>query len=132
MKLRDIKILTDENISPKVVAFLKEQGIDVLDIKEQNWYGKADEELFEIAYQKQRFVLTHDSDFGTLAINEKKRYYGIIYLRLRNVNPCNVIRVYERFLNLDIELFPETIVVVKETRIRIRHSAEKEENNSKK
>ena len=85
MKLREIRILTDENISPRVIDFLKDQGIDVLDTKEQKWYGKEDEELLEIAYQEQRFVLTHDSDFGTLAINEGKRNYGIIYLRLRNL-----------------------------------------------
>jgi predicted nuclease of predicted toxin-antitoxin system len=72
MKLHDIKILTDENISPKVVAFLRQYGIDTLDTKEQNWYGQNDEDLMSTAYQDKRFVLTHDSDFGTLAINERK------------------------------------------------------------
>jgi len=40
MKLRTLKILTDENISPKVVSFLRQDGFDVLDTKEQQWYGK--------------------------------------------------------------------------------------------
>ncbi len=80
MKLRDIRILSDENISPRVIVFLRNQGIDVLDTKAQSWYGKKDEELLEIAYREKRFVLTHDSDFGTLAINEGKRNYGISYL----------------------------------------------------
>jgi predicted nuclease of predicted toxin-antitoxin system len=80
MKLHSVKIFTDENISPKVVAFLRQCGYDILDTKEQQWYGKDDEDLLNIAYQEQRFVLTHDSDFGTLAINEGKPYCGILYL----------------------------------------------------
>jgi predicted nuclease of predicted toxin-antitoxin system len=65
MKLQDIKILTDENISPKVVMSLRQSGYDVLDTKEQRWWGKEDQDLLNIAYQEQRFLLTHDSDFGT-------------------------------------------------------------------
>jgi predicted nuclease of predicted toxin-antitoxin system len=121
MKFRTIKLLTDENISPKVVAFLRQHGMNVLDTKEQQWYGKEDEELLEYAYRQQRFVFTHDSDFGTLAINEGNRYYGVVYLRLRNLRPQNVIRVCENLLALKVELFPGTILVVEDARIRIRH-----------
>lgn len=35
MKFPQIKILTDENISPKVVAFLRGNGIDVRDTQEE-------------------------------------------------------------------------------------------------
>jgi len=123
MKLHDIKILTDENISPKVVAFLRQYGIDILDTKEQHWYGKNDEDLMSTAYQDKRFVLTHDSDFGTLAINERKPCYGILYLRLSNLNPRNVIRACENVFRKDVDVFPGTILVIEETRIRIRHSS---------
>ncbi len=121
MKLHDVKILTDENISPKVTAFLRQYGLDILDTKEQQWYGKGDEDLLSIAYQEQRFVLTHDSDFGTLAINKGKLYYGILYLRLKNLKPQNVIRVCEHVLRKDVDVFPGTIMVIEETRIRIRY-----------
>jgi hypothetical protein len=35
MKLNQVKILTDENISPKLVAFLRQVGFDVRDVKEE-------------------------------------------------------------------------------------------------
>ena len=67
MKCHQVRILADENVSPKVVAFLRDQGIDVVDTKERGWQGKSDDELLETAYQENRWVLTHDSDFGSLA-----------------------------------------------------------------
>ncbi len=83
MKLHQIKLLADENISPKVVACLRQIGGDILDTKEQQWHGTDDETLLNIAYQEHRFVLTHDSDFGTLAVNQGKSCCGILYLRLK-------------------------------------------------
>lgn len=120
MIFQTIKVLADENISPKVVVFLRSRGIDVLDAKEQSWFGKEDEELLEIAYKDQRFILTHDSDFGTLSIHEGKRYYGIIYIRVKYPHPRNVIRVCEQLFKLKTELTPGTIIVVEEARLRIR------------
>jgi predicted nuclease of predicted toxin-antitoxin system len=121
MRLQDVKILTDENISPKVVKFLRKVGLDVLDVKEQHWYGQNDEALLDIAYRDHRFVLTHDSDFGTLAVNKGKPYYGILYLRLKNLNSRNVIRVCGHVFRKDLDVSSGTILVIGETRIRIRH-----------
>jgi len=126
MRLHQIKLLTDENISPKVVASLRQHGINILDTKEQKWYGTDDEILLRIAYQEQRFVLTHDADFGTLAINQGKPCYGILYLRLRNIKPLNVSRVCHELFQQDMEITPHTIWVIEEARIRIRSLVEEE------
>ena len=120
MKFGDLKMLADENISPKAVFFLRQKGIDILDTKEEKWHGKNDEYLLEKAYSDNRFVLTHDSDFGTLAINERKDYYGIIYLRLKRPNAQSVIRVLEKLLLMDTELRVGSLIIADESRIRIR------------
>lgn len=116
------KILTDENVSPKVVSWLREKGLDVIDTKEENWHGQEDELLLEKAYMQNRFVLTHDSDFGTLAINEGKKYYGIIYLKLKNMKPLNLIKIIEKFFLLDIDFSCGTLIVIDKAKIRIRRS----------
>jgi predicted nuclease of predicted toxin-antitoxin system len=126
MKLYPIKLLTDENISPKVVASIRQIGIDILDTKEQQWSGTDDETLLNRAYQEQRFVLTHDSDFGTLAVNQGKPCYGILYLRLKNVKPVNVSRICKGLFQKELEIIPHTIWVIEETRIRIRHLIDNE------
>ena len=121
MKIQDVKILADENISPKVVGFLRNIGLDVLDVKEQHWYGQNDEALLDTAYRDHRFILTHDSDFGTLAVNKGKPYYGILYLRLKNLKSTNVIQVCDHLFRKDLDVSSGTILVIEETRIRIRH-----------
>ena len=52
MIFNKIKVLADENVSPKIIAYFRQQGIDVLDTKEQGWFGKEDEELLNIAIKK--------------------------------------------------------------------------------
>ncbi|MCK6466935.1 MAG: hypothetical protein L6Q53_01900 [Candidatus Brocadia sinica] len=54
--------------------------------------------------KEKQFIITHDVDFGTLAINEGVSFYGIIYLRLKNVKVSNVITVLEKLLMLDTDL----------------------------
>ncbi len=120
MKFHQLRVLTDENVSPKIVVFLRNHGLDVLDTKEQGWQGKSDDELLEIAYQDNRWVLTHDADFGTLAIHEGKPYLGIIFLRVRNLKSHNVIRVCNQLLHHDVDFSQRALVVVEEARIRIR------------
>lgn len=121
MKLSTVRFLADENISPKVVRSFRSLGLDVVDVKERRWFGREDEELLGIAYQDRRFLLTHDSDFGTLAINEGKPCYGILYLRLKNLQSKNVVRICKQVFHRDIDVYPGTIMVIEETRVRIRH-----------
>lgn len=69
-------------------------------------------------------MLTHDADFGTLAVHEGKPHFGIIFLRVRNLQSHNVIRVCAQLLHSDVDLPPRALVVVEETRIRIRQARE--------
>lgn len=121
-QISEPKILADENVSPKVVYWLRRKGLDVIDTKEENWHGQEDEFLLKRAYLQKRFVLTHDSDFGTLAINEGKIYHGIIYLKLMNMKPANVIEVLDKFFLLDIDFAEGTLIVIDKLKIRVRKS----------
>ena len=120
MKISSLKFLTDENISPRIVSFLRKKWIDVVDVKEKGWHGNEDKYLMEIANKGKRFILTHDTDFGTLAINEGVPCYGIIYMRLRNLKVSNVINILEKLLVVDKDIPEGSVIVVGDTRLRIR------------
>jgi predicted nuclease of predicted toxin-antitoxin system len=120
MKLSDLKLLTDENVSPRVVSFLRENGFDVLDVKESALNGTSDRTLLALAFKEQRFVVTHDADFGTLAINNEQPCYGVLYLRLMKQSAHNVIEVLKSLIAMNPELSSGSLVVINETRIRVR------------
>jgi predicted nuclease of predicted toxin-antitoxin system len=116
----DLKFLTDENVSPHLVAFLRERGHDVLDVKEKGWRGKDDAFLLRKAAKTRRFIISHDRDFGKLAINRRQPCYGVIYLRLRDQRSPNVVRVMQEFLDRDLDIRAGTLIVIRESQARIR------------
>lgn len=120
MKISSLKVLTDENVSPHIVSYLRQKNIDVADVKEKGWQGTDDKYLMKIACTEERFIVTHDSDFGTLAINEGVPCYGIIYMRLKNLGLSNVINVLEKLFVIDQDITEGVIIVVEDTRLRIR------------
>ena len=71
-----------------------------------------------------RFVLTHDSDFGKLAVYRGQPITGIIHLRPGGRSPADVIADLRDLLNTDIDWTPPKIVVYQSGRIRLRHLME--------
>jgi len=53
----------------------------VLDVKECGWIGRTDRELLQSSTNEQRVIVTHDADFGRLAIAGGEPVVGIVFLR---------------------------------------------------
>ncbi len=58
VKFNTLNWLADENVSPRVIQFLRQQPLDVLDVKELGWQGKEDSYLLSQAYLANRVMLT--------------------------------------------------------------------------
>ena len=87
MKLTDLGLLTDENIHDRVKDFLRVEGFDVLHVRESQHVGATDEELLRISVQENRVVVTHDNDFGRLALLARQPIVGILFLRPGHIDP---------------------------------------------
>lgn len=126
MKLNDFALLTDENIDAQVVTFLRLVGFKVCDVKEDGLVGSEDSALLRLALAENRVVLTHDSDFGTLAIAQEEPFIGIIYLRPGHIKPELTLGTIQTLLEQDPDLEPPFIVVAVRTgesvRLRIRQT----------
>jgi predicted nuclease of predicted toxin-antitoxin system len=81
VRLLDFALLTDENIHPELVGLLRGYGHDVLDVKESGLIGSTDVDLMRRSVAERRVIITHDGDFGRLAVAAGEPVTGIVFLR---------------------------------------------------
>ncbi len=124
MKLRDFKLLTDENLDPIIVQWLIDAGFDVADVCHLSLQGSTDAVLLRHAVLENRLVVTHDADFGTLAVLHGEPVIGVIYLRPGHIDPQFTIGTLTPLLAKDPDVAPPFILVARrsgdEVAIRIR------------
>ncbi len=73
--------------------------------------GQDDLAILRRAYQENRVILTHDSDFGTLAVMQGEPFTGIVYLRPGHIRGEFVIQIIKAMSFQTIEVQPPFIVV---------------------
>lgn len=113
-------ILADMNIAVPVVEFLRNSGVDIISVREKGWCSFTDSELLAKAFSAKRYILTHDSDFGMLAIFRNEPVWGIIFLRPGGNPPEQVIADLKELLDFKIDWKPKSIVIYRKGRLRIR------------
>jgi predicted nuclease of predicted toxin-antitoxin system len=118
----DYALLADENVQRDVVTYLRQQGYDVQSLAEEGLFGQSDADVLRIAHQAQRVVLTHDADFGTLAIAQGQPFTGIVYLRPGHIRPSFTIQTIETLAAQPLDVQPPFIVVAErhDQTIRVR------------
>ncbi len=120
MKLRGSRFLSDENIHADVVAFLRSEGCDILDVKEEGLNGADDLFLIRFSFAEARVVLTHDSDFGTLAMAAQEPIFGIIYLRPGHIHPEVTAGTVRALLDQELDPQPPFIIVAVRSGSRVK------------
>lgn len=95
-----------------MVQYLKDCQLDIFDVRENMLSGRRDSFLLDLAVQHRRVVITHDSDFGTLAIAARQPVFGIIYLKPGHIDARQTINSFKVILDLE-EIDTPFIVTVK-------------------
>ena len=113
-------LVADMNITTPIVQFLRSQRIDVVSAFEEGWHFYKDEDILANAHIMERFVLTHDSDFGHLAVYLKRPITGIILLRPGGRTPLEVIADLQELLEMHVDWPPPLIAVYRSGRLRLR------------
>ena len=98
-----MRVLADENIDPDLVGWLRDQGHDVLSIREAA-RGAPDTRVLALAAAESRVLLTADKDFGELVFRQGLRALGIVLLRFHT-------RSRREFLNLFVSHWPDNVAV---------------------
>lgn len=111
MNLAEYPFLADENIHPNVIAHLQDSDFDVLSVIEAGLIGSPDEEILQFAFETGRVVLTHDSDFGTLALAYNQPIVGTLYIRPGHIQPSFTVDSLTAIFDRTFEVTPPFIIV---------------------
>jgi len=113
-------LLADANVALSVVRFLRDQGTDVRSLTEEGQGRLDDDMILELARADKRFVLTHDRDFGRLAMAGGMPLHGILYLRPGDRPPAAVIADLRDLLGFACDWTPPLIAVYRDGKLRLR------------
>jgi predicted nuclease of predicted toxin-antitoxin system len=113
LNLFSCRILADENIHPKAIQCLKQEGCDVTDVLATGLSRQANDRILERARQESRIILTHDRDFGRLAILSRKPLHGIVFLRPGHIDPQFTITTLQVINEKDLDLTTPFILVAR-------------------
>jgi len=76
-----LKLLLDENVSPKLVSKLRKFGFDVVHICEIS-RGLKNHKIAELSVREQRVIVTHDTSFIVSSSAFGIRPFAIIIVRI--------------------------------------------------
>ncbi len=117
--LLPLKILVDENISSKIIQYLKDKGFIVISI-EKEYRGISDKEVLEVAKKENAIILTEDSDFGEWIFAHKEKCTGVVFLRYKHHELLEIMDSINKILTEHKETFYGKFVVITKNKIRIR------------
>ena len=124
VKPLDFPLLTDENVQAATVVWLRERGVDTRTIFEEGLDAESDAAILAHAHAQGRVVLTHDGDFGRLAILRREPVFGIVYLRPGHRDTAFTIGTLRALHASEIDVSPPFIIVAErrgdQTRVRVR------------
>jgi predicted nuclease of predicted toxin-antitoxin system len=120
LTLAECAFLADENIDPEVVGFLSRAGCDVVTVLDVGLGGRSDEEILAHAFRERRVVLTHDSDFGSLAIARGRPVFGLLFLRPGHTRAEFTIKTLSAVMARRFDVPIPCLIVASQTRSVIR------------
>lgn len=115
-----MRFLLDENLPPLVAAALREYGHDVLDVADSAHRGRSDADLWQLAIEEQRIIVTRDLDFPLTGA--EGRPPGLVILRLGSTaRALHIDRVFRAFLSaVDVASLVGAVTTVEPSRVRQR------------
>ena len=116
-----MNFVADAGISPRTVEFLREQGHDVVHVRDIGMQRAKDSEILELARSQDRIVLTFDLDFGDLLALGLSDKPSTIIFRLEDETADSVnTNLLTVLAQTESDLRDGALILVQEFRYRIR------------
>lgn len=92
-----MRFLTDENIPPKITAYLEGLGHDVKSILGERLAGIPDESVMKKALGESRTLVTFDKHFGNILRYPPQETAGVILLEIHPPLIAKITSAFDKF-----------------------------------
>jgi len=116
-----MNLLTDANVFVPMVKGIRQLGHDVYDIKEQGLGTPSDDEIFLLAQNAKRKLVTMDKDFTNILLYPPGQHEDIIDAKLSNLKvESGTVIFLNAVKSLDENEIRKNIVIIDYQGTRIR------------
>ena len=117
-----MRFLCDMGVAATVAEWLRTEGHDAVHLREEGLQTLPNGEIFAMAREQERVVITFDLDFGEIAAASAGNLPSVIVFRLRNARALHVIERLRKVLaDSSAALESGAVITVEESRHRVRH-----------
>jgi predicted nuclease of predicted toxin-antitoxin system len=95
----DLKLLLDENISPKVGEQLRTDGVDAVGVRDRGLLQAEDRAVLERAFAEERVLVTKNIGHFEKLANAREIHAGIVFLEDAAMNRDEQLRVIRLVVN---------------------------------
>ena len=116
-----MKFLVDNALSPVIAQGLADESYDAIHVRDLGMAAASDPDIFELAAQQDRIIISADTDFGALLALRGSAKPSFILFRRTDKRPSSQLHFLLSHLSkLEQYLIVGCIVVVEDQRIRLR------------
>jgi predicted nuclease of predicted toxin-antitoxin system len=115
--------LTDENISPTIVQFLRDRGFSVKDVAEEGMSGVDDAAIMNFARQEGRALITFDKHFANILLYPPSSHCGVVRIRIHPPLLSDIIQALDNFLQqFNLATIRGALVILERDGFRVRRT----------
>jgi len=113
--------LADENIPLKIIQYLRKLGYKVFDLREQKIKFLTDDQVLQLAKDKNLVLITFDKHFANITKYPPQNYNGIIRIRIHPPVFEDIRNSLKLFLNkISINEMYGKLIILEKKGYRIR------------
>ena len=116
-----MKLVADESVDFGIIIELRVKGFEVISVLEE-YSGVTDREVLKIAVDNKCLLITEDKDFGELTYRLKLLHFGILLIRLNDLERKERIEIVSRLLEQYFDRLGENFTVLTRKGLRIKKS----------